>query len=408
MIGSDGRTRYCGVWGRPPGAAVTGQTYRDQFEGNFEQNQADLSDQLLIDLAVSGASKPQPTRERAQADLQSAEKKLKTKPDDLDARLARAMANFRLGENQKALDDLQVVIGKNPEAVSAKQYRVIALARLGKKQDALSELEKFQKGDAPESSKLYLAAVVAAELGEGADKAFETLEAAIRKQPKDAELRYDAARAFSLASRAISRSDKAKGRQLAERCLQLLREAVKNDDADFGKMDEDADLDPIRDDPAFAEIMKAGHPDRRYAAVWSSDASFEATSIYGLDPAAHLRKCRELIAQGYRPVSWSASRTATEGPLVTASVWHRPVVKEEIKDRLAERQARAAVALVRMGKAEEVWPLLRHSADPRLRSFIVNWLNPLGADPEADRRRTRPDSTPTRASPTPAHGPPTE
>ena len=67
---------------------------------------------------------------------------------------------------------------------------------------------------------------------------------------------------------------------------------------------------------------------------------------------------------------------------MTASVWHRPTVAEEVKDRLAERQARAAVALVRMGKAEEVWPLLRHSADPRLRSFIVNWLNPLGADPK--------------------------
>ena len=400
MIGSDGCTRYCGVWGRPPGAAVTGQTYRDQFEGNFEQNQAHLSDQLLLDVAVSGSSKPQPTRERAQADLQSAEKKLKTKPDDLDARSARAMANFRLGENQKALDDLQVVIGKNPEAVSAKQYRVIALARLRKKQDARSELEKFQKGDAPEYSKLYLAAVLAAELGEGADKAFETLEAAIGKQPKDADLRYDAARAFSLASKAISRSDKAKGRQLAERCLQLLREAVKNDDADFGKMDEDADLDPIRDDPAFAEIMKAGHPDRRYASAWSSDASFEATSIYGLDPAAHLRKCREIIAQGYRPVSWSVSQTAIEGPLVTASVWHRPTVQEEVKDRLAERQARAAVALVRMGKAEEVWSLLKHSADPRLRSFIVNWLNPLGADPKliaAELDRIDPNAKPTPA-----------
>ena len=67
---------------------------------------------------------------------------------------------------------------------------------------------------------------------------------------------------------------------------------------------------------------------------------------------------------------------------MTASVWHRPTVQEEVKDRLAERQARAAVALVRLGKAEEVWPLLRHSADPRLRSFIVNWLNPLGADPK--------------------------
>ena len=54
---------------------------------------------------------------------------------------------------------------------------------------------------------------------------------------------------------------------------------------------------------------------------------------------------------------------------------------EIVKDHLAERQARAAVALVHLGKTEDVLPLLRHSADPRLRSFIVNWLNPLGVDP---------------------------
>ena len=34
------------------------------------------------------------------------------------------------------------------------------------------------------------------------------------------------------------------------------------------------------------------------------------------------------------------------------------------QDELAQRQARAAVTMVRMGKAEEVWPLLRHSEDP--------------------------------------------
>ena len=67
---------------------------------------------------------------------------------------------------------------------------------------------------------------------------------------------------------------------------------------------------------------------------------------------------------------------------------------EEAKDRLAQRQARAAIALVRLGHADEVWPLLRHSADPRLRSFIVNWLNPLGADPKRDRRR---DCDPARS-----------
>jgi serine/threonine protein kinase/formylglycine-generating enzyme required for sulfatase activity len=56
---------------------------------------------------------------------------------------------------------------------------------------------------------------------------------------------------------------------------------------------------------------------------------------------------------------------------------------EEAKDRLAKRQARAAIALVRLGNADQVWPLLRHSADPRLRSFIIHWLSPLGADPKA-------------------------
>ena len=136
--------------------------------------------------------------------------------------------------------------------------------------------------------------------------------------------------------------------------------------------------------------MKAGHPDRRYAAVWASDPRFEATPSYGLDPADHLRRGRELAAQGYRPVSLSVTRTTPEGPPVTASVWHRPWSSEQAKDELAERQARAAVALVRLGQADEVWPLLRHSPDPRLRSFIVNWLNPLGADPEIVARRARP------------------
>ncbi len=401
MLGSGGRTQFSGVWGKPPGAGVTFQWSRDQFEGTFERSQADLSNLVLFDVAVSGANKPQSTRERALADLERAAKTLKTKPDDLAARLARAIPHFRLEENQKALDDLQEVIKKAPDSLQAKRYKVITLARLGKKPEALAELAKFQKEEAPDHTKLSVAAVVAAELGEGIDKAFETLEAAIKKQPDDAEQRYEAARAYSLGSRAVSRSDKAKARQLAERCLQMLKETIKNGDADFGTMDGDADLDPIRDDPAFAEIIKAGHPGRRYAAVWNSDASFEATSIHGLDPAAHLAKCRELIARGYRAAAWSTSPSATEGSLVTASVWHRPVVSEEAKDRLAERQARAAVALVRMGKMEKVWPLLRHSEDPRLRSFIINWLHPLGADPNpivAELDRIDVSSKPTPAS----------
>jgi formylglycine-generating enzyme required for sulfatase activity len=75
---------------------------------------------------------------------------------------------------------------------------------------------------------------------------------------------------------------------------------------------------------------------------------------------------------------------------------------ERIKDRLAERQARAAITLLRMGKVGEIIPLLRHNPDPRLRSFIVNWLQPLGAD--ARILAAEFDRLPTTAKLTPGQG----
>ncbi len=46
-----------------------------------------------------------------------------------------------------------------------------------------------------------------------------------------------------------------------------------------------------------------------------------------------------------------------------------------------QRQATAAVALIRMGRMEESWTLLKHSPDPSLRSYLVNRLGPLGVEP---------------------------
>ena len=167
-------------------------------------------------------------------------------------------------------------------------------------------------------------------------------------------------------------------------------------------MQEDADLDPLRDLPAFAEIMKAGHLDRSYAAVWTGDFRFEASPLFGLDPPLTSSSAGNWC---HRAIAWSPSRSPglpqRDRP-ITASVWHRPVITEETKDQLAERQARAAVALLRMGKAGEIMPLLRHSADPRLRSFIVNWLSPLGADPKTLAAEL--DRLPPTAKPTPAQG----
>ena len=86
--------------------------------------------------------------------------------------------------------------------------------------------------------------------------------------------------------------------------------------------------------------------------------------IHGVDPGTHLRECQELIAQGYRPASWSASRGTAGVPVVTASVWHRPVIMDDTRDRLAERQAHAAIALVRLGRPGEIMPLVATRRGP--------------------------------------------
>jgi formylglycine-generating enzyme required for sulfatase activity len=60
---------------------------------------------------------------------------------------------------------------------------------------------------------------------------------------------------------------------------------------------------------------------------------------------------------------------------------------EEERERLAKRQANAAVALLKMGQPGRVWPLLKHSPDPRVRSYLIHCLGPLGADAGAIVKR---------------------
>ena len=72
---------------------------------------------------------------------------------------------------------------------------------------------------------------------------------------------------------------------------------------------------------------------------------------------------------------------------------------DDKREKLAKRQANAAVALLRMNQPEKVWPLLKHSPDPRVRSYLIHRLSPLGADAKAIVKRLddEPDLTIRRA-----------
>jgi serine/threonine protein kinase/formylglycine-generating enzyme required for sulfatase activity len=54
----------------------------------------------------------------------------------------------------------------------------------------------------------------------------------------------------------------------------------------------------------------------------------------------------------------------------------------QARDRLAERQARAAIALCQLDADREVLPMLAHSTDPQVRSYMTLWFKALGTAPK--------------------------
>ncbi len=131
----------------------------------------------------------------------------------------------------------------------------------------------------------------------------------------------------------------------------------------------------------FAQLLR-GTADQQYASVWNSSAEWEAQEAHSLDPARHLERCRDFLARGYRPATISVAPMAGDRPLLAASVWYRPVVAEVAKDAHAKHQAQAAVALLQLGRVEQVWPLLQHSPDPRLRTYLIHRIHALGTNPQ--------------------------
>lgn len=379
--GLDGQKKYCGV--RLESDETSTSTWNNvpsEYEGK------EYLDKTQWDIDVGNAANTQATNERYKEPLAKAEEKLKSEPDDPTARYTRAVANYHLGNDEQALEDFDFLIEKDLKLSSRYQRRAVLHARMGTEEAAKSDLAKFNELSKSDSSKAYLDAVVAAHLGEG-EKGMKRLETGVAVHSSDSSYLYDAACAYSIASKVVAEDEPAKSKLYADRAVSLLKEAVANGYNNYSHMQTDPDLDPLHDHPGYQELLSKGDLDCRYAAVWNVSAEYESAESHGLLPKDHVARCQELLSQGYRPVAFSAAAIGEDHTLISASVWHRPIVSEEAKETLAKRQANAAVALVRMGHGEEVWPLLKHSPAPRVRSWIIHRLSPVGADFEAVVKR---------------------
>lgn len=391
VVSLDGTTRFCAIWNKAPGQTRAAET----FSGIETAYSGDRG--LQVDVQVSKAGPMPSSKDRYTQQLKEVEMVLQSKPNDVAARFQRALACLNLGDNDKALADLSLVIKQLPNVPQAYQYRAIVHARLGEAKEANTDLSEFRKRNQNPSSWAYTDAVVAAYLGDD-EQGMKRLETAVSANAKESGFLYDAACAYAVASDAVVKKEPTRARSYADRAIALLKQAIAQGYSDYLHIETDSDLDPIRQHAGYKELLKGAGLDRRYSAVWHPNPLSSSAELHGSGPAEHLASCKSLIAQGYRPVSVSVLEIEA-GRQTTASVWHRPVVGEDDKEKLAKRQANAAVALLKLNQTEKVWPLLKHSPDPRARSYLIHRLSPLGADAGAIIKRfdQEPDITIRRA-----------
>jgi formylglycine-generating enzyme required for sulfatase activity/tRNA A-37 threonylcarbamoyl transferase component Bud32 len=374
---SDRRRYYSSVWTKEP-VFWTSRWFSDEPEYEALLTPA----RVQVDVGLVRANPP---RARTAADhkakLEQAEKDLKENRDVRKARLARAVALTSLGRDREALASWDDLIATAPLG-ELYWFRAVAHARLSDEKKARQDLAAFKVRTPAPLAWETLEALVNAYLGRD-QEALKALEDRLQKVRRNTELTVTTASIYSEVARWIAARHPDRARAYRDRAAALLHEAVAQGFHDYRTLFTDEHFDGLRRHPEFVRLVGRVSLDRQYAAVWHGLSTHESQEVHGLDPVAHLRRCRQLVGRGYRPAAVAVLEPATGKPLVTASVWHHPLVTEAGRDALARRQARAAATLVHFGRSERLWPLLRHSPDPRVRSFLVHYLEPLGVAPLA-------------------------
>ena len=368
----DGTQLYCGV---KTNAMNRGGWARSLWIEEFEQKV--YPHNIHWDVDFIRAADRVTTKQRYEKALADAEVKIQDNSEDPIARSARGEAFYYLGQNQQALNDFEYVINHAPGTISSYFYRSILFARLGDAEAARADVQHLADRMS-EIAKAHLNVVVSSFLDDEAD-AIKRLESLVEGIQDDGGAVYNAACAYSVAAGVFADRDVTKAKLYTDRAVALLKLAIQAGYSKFSRIQADALLDPIRGHNGFIELLKAAKVDLRCATVWNESTEFESKESHGLTSAEHLEQCRLFQADGFRIVA--ISTISIDGELVTASVWHRPLVNRAEQLSLARRKANAAAALARLSQHDKLLPALRITDDPESLTQFVHRCQEEGVTP---------------------------
>jgi formylglycine-generating enzyme required for sulfatase activity/tRNA A-37 threonylcarbamoyl transferase component Bud32 len=400
LTGPDGRVGYSGVWVKRKAKPPPGNLFSGDDENTFA-DRVTAGEQFLLDVDVGRARQPRPWRQIQQANLARARAAVLTNPRDANPHFYQGQALFYLGRDREALAALDTYFEAS-KAFFGHNYRAVLQARAGRAEQARRDLADWVQVAQSQALVLGWTARVEAALGNAASGR-KALDEAVAGSPQDTELLVEAARVHAEAWRRATALQYArvaglaaapglpgllalapgpeKPKEDARRAVQLLERAVAAGCSHVAGWQEDAALAVLAERPAFCALLRQARAERRYGSVWREETTREAVGLHGLSAAEHLRRCRELAAQGYRCEALSLALVSGEKEAVAASVWHRPVLPAAQKDRLAKWQGVAGATLLALGQPERIWPLCKHGADPTVRSHLVEQAGLRGTEP---------------------------
>ncbi len=166
----------------------------------------------------------------------------------------------------------------------------------------------------------------------------------------------------------------------AQQALDMIQRCLELRSIDCDRLRSDSEFVPLAHLPEFEALMQ-GSQVGPFAHVLTSETSVESTvtnAAYFCPPES----LQAMMKVGWKPAAVCvAPADAPDAGSVTI-VWQRPIAGDEQRENLAVRQTQAAIALLRLGEPDTVWPLLRHSQDPRLRSYLINTIVDFNVLPE--------------------------
>jgi hypothetical protein len=376
LKGSDRERYFSSVWTREQTLLWTSRWDPDEPEYQTLLTPA----RLQVDVGLVGATLPRArTRADHLAQLAHADQQIKAGQDLRTAHMERAFALTDLGRDREALTSWNVVLARKTIA-EMYWFRALVHARLGHAKQAEKDLAEFKAGTPSLAAQETLSALVQAYLGHDAE-AMKALEERLQHAGGNVEIIVTTASVYAKLADWVAGKHPERAKAYRQRAIALLKEAVRQGFVAYRRLFTDGYFDGLREHPDFRKLFERVPFDRQYAVLWHNLKDRESLESHGLDPAAHLRRCRDLARRGWRPAALAVLEATRGKPSVTASVWHSPLLTEAGRDALARRQARAAITLLHLGRPGPLWELLRHRPDPRIRTFLIHDLEPLGVAP---------------------------